>query len=456
MRRSSLFARARAIWTAGLRAVRPAQLISGSVRRDGDLLLVGDMSYSLGDGRRVLLAAMGKAAVPMALAMSRILGRHLTRGLVLCPPGLRLDHPRLQGLPASHPLPDNSSVKAARAVLGLAREAGPDDLFVVLLSGGASAQACLPAPGLTLGEKRFVTERLLKAGADIFELNTVRKHLSGIKGGRLAQAAYPTEVLNLVLSDVRGNDLETIGSGPTHWDGTTYADAREILAGYGLWRKTPAGARAIIERGIRGELAETPKKRSTIFRRVRSFIIGDIRTALEAAAMRARELGFQSRIIARGDRGEARDAARRYAARFRAALGHERTATKPVCLLAGGELSVTVRGRGKGGRNSEFVLAVLLEMDKPGKAGRGASGKKPPGWLVASLGTDGIDGPTDAAGAWAETGLIFKASDLGLDPRDFLERNDSYSFFRRLGTLVQTGPTGTNVMDLRLFLGDRF
>jgi glycerate 2-kinase len=450
MRRISLPARARAVWTAGLRAVDPARLVSGSVRRDGDRLFVRGRPFPLNEGRRVFLAAMGKAAVPMALSLSNMLGRRLTRGIVLCPPGLRLIHPRLQGLPASHPLPDIPSVTAARAIMALAQEAGPDDLFIVLLSGGASAQACLPAPGITLGEKR-----LLRAGADIFELNAVRKHLSAIKGGRLAQAAYPASVLNLVLSDVRHNDLETIGSGPTHWDSTTYASAQGVLIKHGLWRTAPAGVRTTIERGLDHELAETPKKGNAIFRNVRSFIIGDIRTALTAAASRARELGLQARIIAVWDQGEARDAARRYAARLRAAMDRERHAVQPVCFLAGGELSVTVRGRGRGGRNSEFVLAALLEMQKAGPAAPGGPRERRPDWLIASLGTDGIDGPTDAAGAWAGPWVTSRAARLGLDPVAFLERSDSYSFFRGTGTLIRTGPTGTNVMDLRVFLFER-
>jgi glycerate 2-kinase len=451
MDRLSLSARAKAIWTAGLRAVRADRLLTERVGREGCRLRVGGVFYSLSGGRRVFLVAMGKAAVPMALSLSRILGPHLTRGAVLCPPGLRLDHPRLKSLRASHPLPDIHSLRAARAILALAREAGPDALFIVLLSGGASAQVCLPAPGLALEEKRFLTERLLRAGADIFELNAVRKHLSEVKGGRLAQATYPAEVLNLVLSDVRRNDLETIGSGPTHWDTTTYADARRILTRYDLWRTAPAGARSVIERGLRGELPETPKKGSAVFRRVRSFVIGDIRTALKAAAVRARELGFETRLITATDWGEARGAAQRYATRLRKVVDR-RPAAKPVCLLAGGELSVTVHGPGRGGRNSEFVLAALGEMEKAGTAAGGGRGRRSPGWLVASLGTDGVDGPTDAAGAWASAGIAAKARRLGLDLEAYLDRNDAYSFFHRTESLIKTGPTGTNVMDLRLFL----
>ncbi len=447
-RLNSLPAQAGKILSAGLRAVDPARLVSERVRREGDGLFVDRRRYSLASGRRVYVAAMGKAACPMARRLASVLGGRLTRGVVLVPPGARLDHPRLEALPAAHPLPDSRSLKAARAILALAREAGPKDLFLVLISGGASAQVCLPAPGLMLAEKRTITDRLLRAGADIFELNAVRKHLSAIKGGRLAQAASPATVVNLVLSDVRHDDLETIASGPTHWDTSTYEQARAVLEKYGLWRSAPAGVKRLIGRGLRGEAEETLKPRSEVFRRVRSVILGDVRTALAAAAAESTRLGLETRTLAVWDHGEARDVAECYARRFRAAVGEGR-GRGPLCLLAGGELSVTVRGPGKGGRNTEFVLAAMMELARKPLSRPGLD------WLVASLGTDGIDGPTDAAGAWASPRVVARAGALRLDPEAFLARNDSYSFFRRAGSLIRTGPTGTNVMDLRLFLLDR-
>ncbi|HSQ79023.1 MAG TPA: DUF4147 domain-containing protein, partial [Candidatus Bathyarchaeia archaeon] len=434
-----------AILSAGLRAVDPARLVSEKVCREGDSLFIGGRRYSLSPPRRVYVAAIGKAAGPMARRLVSVLGRRMTRGIALVPPGARLVHERLETLPATHPLPDARSLRAARALLALAREAGSEDLFLVLISGGASAQVCLPAPGVTLAEKRALTDRLLRAGADIFELNAVRKHLSAIKGGRLARAAYPATVVNLVLSDVRHDDLGTIASGPTHWDNSTYGDARRVLEKFGLWRDAPAGVKRLIGRGLRGEAEETLKHGNEVFRKVHSVILGDVRTALAAASAEAGRLGYVTRTLAAWDHGEARDAARRYARRFRAAVD-ERRPKAPFCLLAGGELSVTVRGKGKGGRNMEFVLAAMVELARKPLSRSGRN------WLVSSIGTDGIDGPTDAAGAWASPRVLARAATLRLDPQAFLDRNDSYSFFRETGSLIRTGPTGTNVMDLRLFL----
>jgi len=442
------------VWTAALRSVDPARLVSGQVRlRKGDLTVQG-RRYRLSSFRRVFLAAIGKAAPAMAESLAWILDDRLTEGLVLCPSGMTLSHPSLRCLPASHPLPDGRSLKAARAILSLARRAEKDDLLIMLLSGGGSAQTCLPAEGLTLADKRRVTDSLLRAGAGIVELNTVRKHLSRFKGGHLAQAAYPATVLNLVLSDVRGNDLGTIASGPTHWDSSTYAQARAVLQKYRLWTSASPPVRRVLEAGVEGWAPETLKKGSRVFRVVESFILGDIRTALDAAAHRARELGLETRILSSSDQGEAREAARDYAALMQAIVNAGNRTGRPLCLLAGGELTVTVQGRGKGGRNSEFALAFLLEMMKmPPVKSAGIAGRKP-SWLIASLGTDGLDGPTDAAGAWASDGIAGRALRLGLDPRAFLDRNDAYSFFKKTGSLIRTGPTGTNVMDLRLFLVD--
>jgi len=450
----SLHQQAKAVWAAALRSADPARLFSGQVRLSKGDLIVQGRAYRLSSFRHVFLAAIGKAAPAMAESLAWTLGDRLTEGLVLCPSGTTLSHSRLRCLPASHPLPDGRSLKAARAILALARRAEKDDLLIMLLSGGGSAQVCLPAEGLTLTDKRRVTDSLLRAGASIFELNTVRKHLSRFKGGHLAEAAYPATVLNLVLSDVRGNDLGTIASGPTHWDSTTYAQARSVLQKYELWTSTSLSVKRVLEAGVKGRGALTLKKGSRVFHTVESFILGDVRTALAAASKRARELGFETRILTSSDQGEAREAARDYAALLQAIVNGGNRTGKPLCLLAGGELTVTVRGGGRGGRNSEFALAFLLEMMKmPPVKSAGITGRKP-SWLVASLGTDGLDGPTDAAGAWASNAVAGRALRLGLDPRAYLDRNDAYSFFNKTGSLIRTGPTGTNVMDIRFFLAD--
>ncbi len=388
----------------------------------------------------------------MAKSLARILGNRLTEGIVICSRGQRISSEKISCFPAGHPLPDERSVRAARRIVSLSQNAGPKDLVFVLISGGASAQVCLPLRPVSLTAKRWVTNALLRAGADIVELNTVRKHLSEVKGGRLAEAAYPAAVVNLVVSDVVGNDLESIASGPTHWDSTTYGDARHILKKYHLWAKAPASVRTVIKAGVSGRIPETLKKGDHAFRNVWTFVIGDNATALRAAAGRAKGLGFRPIILWAGDSGEARDAARRSVSAAAAVARSGKTRRMPLCLLAGGELTVTVKGKGRGGRNTEFTLAALLEFMKspplhPAKTGRHAWN-----FLVASLGTDGRDGPTDAAGAWANSATALRAAKLGLSPAEYLERNDSYNFFKKAGGLIITGPTRTNVMDLRLIL----
>lgn len=439
---SSLRGAAMSVARSALAAVSAGELFRKALRRSGARLVVGRGSYDLSRFRRVYLAGLGKSSPGMAERAAALLGRRLEAGVVVCLPGAEAVRPRIDCLASSHPLPDQRSVRAARALLGLARRAGEGDLLVVLLSGGGSAMACLPASGLRLRDKRDVTEALLKAGADIREVNAVRKHLSGIKGGRLAEAAWPATVLNLVVSDVVGNDLEVIASGPSHWDTTTFGRARRVLEKYGLWSRASERVRAVIEEGLAGERPETLRRGHPAFRRVRTHILGDNMTALRAAAARASALGFETRILGASDSGEARDAAARYARLLEERIARRRGG-RPLCLLAGGELTVTVRGRGRGGRNMEFCLAFL-------EAWRARRGK----WLALSLGTDGRDGPTDAAGAWAAPVLVRRAERLGLDPRDYLQNNDSYGFFEKTGGLVRTGPTGVNVMDLRIFLFD--
>jgi len=450
--RLHLIGAARKIFGAALREVAADRLVRRSVRRRGDNLTIQGRVFDLGAYERVFLIAIGKAAPFMTDSLARVLDSRLTEGIAVCGPGQKASAPKIVCLPAAHPLPDGSSVRAARRIVSLAQEAGPRDLIFVLISGGASAQVCLPRPPVTLGDKRWVTDALLRAGADIVELNTVRKHLSEVKGGRLAEAAYPASVVNLVISDVLGNDLESIASGPTHWDSTTFAEARRVLKKYRLWTKVPASVRTVIEAGFSGRVPETLKKGNRIFRKVESFIIGDNGTALIAAAAKAKALGFRPVILREGDSGEAREAARKYASAAAKLVCSGQNKEAPLCLLAGGELTVTVKGKGRGGRNTEFALASLLEfMKRPLFCPKDVV---PPAvdFLVASLGTDGRDGPTDAAGAMAGACTALRASKLGLSAADYLERNDSYNFFKKTGGLIITGPTHTNVMDLRLIL----
>jgi glycerate-2-kinase len=451
-RRHSLADAAQKIFSAALKEVAADRLVRRSVRRQGAKLTIQGRKFDLSSFERVFLIAIGKAAPFMANSLARILGSWLTEGIAVCMGGQEVRSEKIICLPAAHPLPDERSVRAARRIVSLAQKAGPNDLIFVLISGGASAQVCFPRPPVTLASKRWVTDALMRAGANIVELNTVRKHLSEVKGGRVAAAAYPATVVSLIVSDVIGNDLESIASGPTHWDSTTFADARRVLKKYELWTNAPASVRMVIESGLVGRVPETLKKGDPVFGKASTFVIGDNGTALMAAATRAKALGFRPVILSENDTGEAREAAGEYASAAAETARLGKIKSKPICLLAGGELTVTVKGKGRGGRNTEFVLAALLELMKkpPFKPVEAATPRLD--FLVASLGTDGRDGPTDAAGAWANASTALRAARIGLSARDYLERNDSYTFFKKAGGLIVTGPTHTNVMDLRLIL----
>jgi glycerate-2-kinase len=474
------------VYGAALAAVDAARLVETNVLRDGEELRILGEIFELSSFENVRLMAFGKAAAGMAEALADILGARLTGGLVVTPApetgrrgasrrprkgkiipgpaGEFRSHPQLEYLEAPHPLPDERSVEAARRALDMAGRAGGQDLIFICISGGGSSLLCLPVDGITLEEKKAVTQDLLKAGADIRELNAVRKHLSGIKGGRLAKAASPATVINLIISDVNGDDPETIASGPAHWDSSTFADARDVLKKYRLWDDRPPSVRKFIEAGVRADEPETLKNGDPVFEHVRTFVIGNNLTALRAARREAEHLGFEPFILTSTDEGEARQAAKDYVAFIASLACSMSTAPKPVCLLAGGELTVSVRGKGRGGRNMEFVLAALVEMQNVGlggalpgsyaspEDGAGLAGNRPFEWLILSLGTDGIDGPTDAAGAWVDRSTLDRARELGVDPQKSLDGNDSYSFFNRTGNLIVTGPTGTNVCDLRVFL----
>jgi len=439
---SPLYGSAMEISRAGLDAADAGKLVRAALERKGSRLLLRSESFDMDSWERVFLVSIGKAARPMAEGLLSVLGDRVTGGIITCPPSENPAPDKLLCVPSGHPLPDGESLRAAEEALLLARRANEKDVIFFLVSGGGSAKFCLPAAGISLDEKRSVTDALLKSGADIHQINTVRKHISGIKGGRFAAAAFPASVLSLVVSDVIGNDLETIASGPAHWDPTTFVEARNILVDYGLWETVPPSVRDVLEAGRAGKVPETLKEGDPVFKRVRTFIIGDNCSALNAARERAEELGFKAEVLTSSDSGEASEAAGKYAQVLRNRIGSTGRAL-PQCFLAGGELTVTVRGKGRGGRNMEFVLASMIAM----------SGF-PSQWLILSLGTDGRDGPTDAAGAWADPGLQRDAARLGLDPRGFLTDNDSYTFFDRTGRLIRTPPTETNVMDLRIFLLD--
>ena len=388
----------------------------------------------------MFLLAIGKAAPAMAEAVVDARPGVIGGGLVI---GSHLPArlpPQLRSLQADHPVPGERSMAAGRAALDVVRAVGASDSLIVLVSGGASALMALPVPGITLDDKQHVTRRLLSAGADIRALNTVRKHLSAVKGGRLAEACRG-RLTAWLLSDVVGDDPSVIGSGPTVADGSTFADALAILDQHGGRARFPDPVVTYLERGAAGREEETPKPASMAFRHVTTTVIGSARLSLDGAADAARRLGYS--VAARDEPvvGEARMAARDHLAWVGTMLDATR---EPLCLLSCGETTVTVTGKGRGGRNQEFALALAIAL-----------ADQPAGLTAASLGTDGIDGPTDAAGAIVDETTMARALSSGLSARRALDENDSWTFFSRLDDLIQTGPTGTNVGDIQIVLADR-
>jgi glycerate 2-kinase len=383
-----------------------------------------------------VVLAVGKAALAMADEAAVILGRRLTKGLVVTNAAGPVSGP-LQVVESGHPLPDARGLRASTEAERLLRELSKDDLALLLLSGGASALLPAPAEGLSLKQKARTTALLMKAGADIHELNAVRKHLSRFKGGGLARLAFPARVRALVLSDVVGDDLSTIASGPASPDPTTFADALEILTRRGVLGRVPPAVRNHLRAGASGRKKETPKPGDPLFRRVAARVVGSNRQSLDAAAREARRLGFRVEVLSSRLEGEARVVARVLLAILRERVGPG-GAGSPLCLLAGGETTVTVRGPGFGGRNQEMAVAAVEPL-----------AAFPADALFASLATDGIDGRSDAAGGWVDRSTLARSRRLGLaSPADFLAASDSRSFLGPVGGLIVTGPTGTNVMDL--------
>lgn len=424
---------------AGLEAADPADAVRRTVRRHGPRLQVGTARYDLRRHARIIAVGAGKASGAMAAELEQILGNDLHGGVVVVPYGLRRRMRAIAVLEAGHPLPDQAGRRAAQQVLAVVQTLSRHDLLFVLLSGGASSLLPAPSPPVTLAEKRRTTQLLLRCGATIQETNTVRKHLSSLKGGRLA-AATSAHIISLILSDVIGDDFGTIASGPTAPDPTAYADAYAVLRRYGLWEAIPARARGCLAAGMRGARAETPKPGAPVFRRVQNEIVGNNATAVAAVARTATRSRFQPFVLSTSFIGEAREAAKIFGAIAREIVSYGRPVARPACVIAGGELTVTVRGRGLGGRGQEFALAAAIEI-----------ANVPAVW-IAAIGTDGTDGPTDVAGAVVNGETVTRAKRLGVDLTEALRRNDAYRFFKKVGGHISTGRTGTNVNDLYLLI----
>jgi hydroxypyruvate reductase len=431
------------IWSAALRAVDAEPAVRKVLKRNGSILEIGKKRYDLGKIRKLWVLGAGKAAAPMGRAVERILGKYVAGGILVTKYGHGHPLKRLDVIEAGHPLPDSNSVASANRMMGLIRtQICADDMVLCLFSGGASSLLISPADGISLEDKLECTRLMINSGADIRELNAVRKHLSTIKGGGLARLLTPAKTVALVLSDVVGDDLSTIGSGPLAPDPTTFGDCLNILQKLRIAEQLPVAVRRRLKAGVKGRIAETPKKRDPVFQGIEHAYVGNNAQACKAAAREAGKLGYRAMILTsrlEGDNGEA--------ARFHMSIAeeialHNRPVRRPACLISGGETTVKVSGKGMGGRNQEFVLhcvRTLANLSTP--------------CVVASLGTDGTDGPTDAAGAIADNASLVHSLDYG---SDFLSKsladNDSYQFFKSLDDLIITGPTRTNVMDLHLIL----
>jgi hydroxypyruvate reductase len=406
------------IFNAALKAADPVQAVLAHVKSDGKVLRVDKRSYRLAGFDHIYVIGSGKASAKMAQALERLLGKRITGGWINVPDGTKAKLKRIHLHESGHPVPDERGVEGARRIAEIASQSGARDLLLCVISGGASALMPLPVEGMTLEGKKAVTRQMLACGATIHEMNTVRKHLSAIKGGHLAALGAPATVVALILSDVIGDDLSVIGSGPTVLDSTTVDDAAAVLKRFGI--PVP-------------QLTETPKTHVS----AQNVIVGSNRQSIDAAAKKAKALGYRPIILSTTIDGETREIARMHAALARETLAR---GGNRACFLSGGETTVTIRGTGLGGRNQEFVLAAAIALEST------------PQVTIFSGGTDGIDGPTDAAGAIADASTLRRAAVLRLNPGQFLADNDSYHFFEKAGGLVKTGPTGTNVADVRILL----
>ena len=466
---SSLRQNVLTVLEAAVRAVDPHQAILASLHVGPDALTLGGKRYPFSGLDRILVVGGGKAGTPMAAAVYEVLGDRVAGGVVNVKYGhtaaggswhVRYAHPQLglRGAPdeapkahtgpieiveAGHPVPDSAGLAGAERVAGLLSGLSERDLVIVLISGGGSALLPLPAEGVTLADYQDLTNLLLHSGADITEINTLRKHCSRLQGGQLARLAAPAHVAALILSDVVGTPLDAIASGPTVPDRSTFADAWAVLQRYGIADRAPERIREHLRRGVAGEIADTPKADDPLFERVHTVVIGDNAIAGRAAVAAAAELGYNGVLLTTFVQGEAREVARAVAGLAQGIATAQSDYARPTCLVLGGETTVTIKGTGLGGRNQELALSAGLAL----------SGYALPDGVevaVVSLGTDGTDGPTDAAGGIATPDTVQRAKAAGLDARAALANNDSYHFLGSLGDLLITGPTLTNVNDLIL------
>ncbi|GJL69084.1 MAG: hydroxypyruvate reductase [Nitrospirales bacterium] len=429
----------KALLNAGLKACNPAQAIADTLHLHKNRLQVQDIQYDLTRYDRVICVGAGKASAQMAKALERMLGDRLEGGMVIVPDGHDAPCDKVGIFKAAHPLPDGRGVKATKQLLALTQSLSQRDLLIVLLSGGASSLLCAPSISLTLAAKRRTTQLLLRCGATIHDINIVRKHVSAIKGGQLAQATSAT-ILTLIMSDVLGDDLSTIGSGPTVTDSSTFQDAIDIFQQYSIWSKVPESVQRHLQQGLTtsNQISLKPTRKKSL--RNRHIILANNRQALEGVAKSAKLLGLKPFILPYPLQGEAKEIGSILGGFARDLVEFGNPVHRPACFIAGGEPTVTVSGKGQGGRAQECILAAAQELAGLSKV------------FVAGFGTDGTDGPTDAAGAVVDGRTVQRAKKNGLSIEQALQEHDSYTFFQHIRGHIMTGPTGTNVNDIYLIV----
>ncbi|MBI9081011.1 MAG: glycerate kinase [Pseudodesulfovibrio sp.] len=427
-------------------AVSPESAMHAALSLDGDILKVADVKYDLSEFARILVVGAGKASAPMARALEAILDNRIQGGMIVTKYGHGLELKKITLTESAHPVPDIAGEQAAHALLDIARGATQKDLAFCLLSGGASALVPAPHHPVTLDNKQTTTRLLLECGATINEINAVRKHLSEFKGGHLAKVLEPATVITLIISDVVGDHLDVIGSGPTAPDQSTFRDCLDILTKYDLNNRIPGEVIKLLKDGETGMAPETLKADDSCFNRVRNVVIAGNAMALNGAANAAREMGYAPIIVNAAMQGEAREMAKCLIREAGEACECRMDTNPPICLLAGGETTVTITGKGRGGRNQEMALAAALELCGLSRYKERIS--------LACVGTDGNDGPTDAAGALVLPDTLSASGAQNLSARQHLADNNSYAFFTDTGTILKTGPTRTNVMDIAIILVD--
>ncbi len=424
-----------------LSTLDPESLVKKKVSINGSTLSVNQREYNLKDYEHIYVIGGGKACAPMAKTIEEILGDRLEDGIVVVKYGHSLPLKKIKIIEASHPLPDAKGLEGTSEILRLLSRTGEKDLVICLISGGGSALLVQPHKDVTLQDVQTTSNELLACGAAIDEINAVRKHLSTIKGGRLAHASYPSTLITLILSDVIGDPLDIIASGPTVPDESTFDDACKVIRKYSLEGRIPDNVRKLLKKGQSGETGENPKKGDKIFTNTQNVIVGSNKIALEAAKEKATDLGYNTIILSSMVQGESKEAAIFFSAIAKEVYRTGIPVSKPACIIAGGETTVTIKGNGKGGRNQEFALSAAMEIE-------GCDGI-----VVLSAGTDGTDGPTDATGAIVDSNTCKEARErFRLKPEESLSRNDSYNFFNKTGEHIITGPTLTNVMDIMISL----